>query len=306
MNPEVSVILSVYNAQPYLAECIESVLGQSYKNFEFLIVDDGSTDASWEIIGHYSDGRIRAFKIENSGVARAKNYLLEKARGRWIAIIDADDVWNPLKLEIQLKYLEKHPEYILVGSFAQIIDKDGNHLHIEPKVTDGLTITRLIQQKNLFTHSSVVYSRQAAAEVGGYNTAVHQYLADYELMKVLCAKGKAVNLPVALVKYRIVPHSVTTEFRPKNKKTSFRIRMANYHYSLARVYFFYVPNNKKFFKHLLLSILNYPSLRKAYALLLIGTLPVIRSILRKKVLEREGFEYLNQLEKPDQYLAKLS
>lgn len=305
MIPEISVILSVYNAEPYLAECIESVLAQSYGNFEFLIVDDGSTDASWEVINRYTDERIQAFRIENSGVARAKNFLLEKARGNWIAVIDADDVWHPLKLEIQLRFLEKHPDYILVGSFAQIIDKEGNHLHTEPKVTDWPTIFKLIQQKNLFTHSSVVYSRQAVASVGGYSTAVHQYLADYELMKVLCLKGKAANVPVALVKYRIVPHSVTTGFRPESNKTSDRIRMANYHYSLARIYFLYVSDLKKFYKHLLLSIFENPLLVKAYRLLLMSVLPMIGNNLRKKVLKKEGFEYLAQIEEPEQYLAKL-
>ncbi|GCD78394.1 hypothetical protein JCM31826_18760 [Thermaurantimonas aggregans] len=306
MNPEVSVILSVYNAQLYLAECIESVLAQSYENFELLIVDDGSTDGSWEVIEGFSDKRIRAFQIQNSGVAKAKNYLLERARGRWIAVIDADDVWHPLKLEIQLKFLEKHPEYILVGSFAQIIDKDGNLLHIEPKMTDWQTISKLIEQKNLFTHSSVIYSRNAAVELGGYRTEVHQYLADYELMKALCRKGKAANIPVALVKYRIVPYSVTTGYGQKRKTTSDKIRMANYHYSLARIHFLYVRDFKKFYKNLWLSIFENPFLGKAHRLLLIRALPMVASIMKQKVLKKEGFEYLKQLEKPEQYLARLS
>lgn len=305
MKPTVSVILSVYNARPYLAECIESVLRQSYDDFEFLIVDDGSTDQSWDIIQQYADTRIRAFKIQNSGVARAKNFLLEKATGKWIAIIDADDVWHPLKLEIQMKFLEKNPTYVLVGSFAQLIDKDGHNLHIEPKVTDWLTISKFISEKNMFTHSSVVYSREAAVKIGGYNTSVHQYLTDYALMKALCNTGKATNLPTALVHYRIVPQSVTSGYLPNSRKASDEVKLANYHYSLARIYFLYMQNREKFLHHIARSIALHPSQMKAYKLLIAGLTPGVGQITRRKVLKKEHFEYIHLYVEPGQYLERI-
>ena len=306
MNPMVTVILSVYNARPYLQECIESVLNQSFKDFEFLIVDDGSTDGSWEVICAYSDRRITSFQIQNSGVARAKNFLIEKARGTWIAVIDADDVWHPLKLEIQTKFLKQNPKCILLGTFARVIDKDGNPLYVEPKVTDWPAISRTIQIRNVFTHSSVIYRLDAWKKAGGYNESVHQYLADYELMKALSQIGEVANVPVPLVLYRIVPHSVTTGFSISKKKVSSRIKKANYHYTLARICTFYVSRPKDFLLNVFQSILLNPLQWKAYALLATGLVPPFALVVRKKILQREFFTYLSQLTEPEDYLSTLS
>lgn len=306
MNPLVSVILSVYNARPYLEECIDSVLRQTYRDFEFLIVDDGSTDDSWEIVKKFSDQRMITFQIKNCGVARAKNFLLEKARGEWIAVIDADDVWHPLKLEIQIKYLKMNPDCVLAGTFARIIDKEGFPLHIEPKITDWQSLSQMISKRNLFTHSSVIYRLDACKQVGGYNISVHHYLADYELMKALCSIGKAVNLPVPLVRYRIVPHSVTSGFSLSNQKVSARRRAANYHYILARMYIFYTSKRRRFLYNIMQSIMLNPIQLRAYALLAAGLTPLIRNIIRKKILNKEHFSYISQLSDPEEYLSNLS
>ena len=306
MNPAVTVVLSVYNARPYLKECIESVLNQSFKDFEFLIVDDGSTDGSWEIIQMYSDRRMIPYQISNSGVARAKNFLIEKARGMWVAVIDADDVWHPLKLEIQIKFLDQNPKCVLLGSFCQIIDKDGQKLYIEPKVTDWPSLSRIIEHRNLFTHSAVIYSLDAWKKAGGYNDSVHQYLADYELMKALCNVGEAANLPVALVQYRIVPHSVTRGFSRSKRRVSRRIKRANYHYTLARIFVFYVSKPKDFLLNILQCILLNPWQLKAYALLTTGIIPPLTQIVRNKILQKEHFTYLSQLTEPEDYLSRLS
>ena len=306
MNPLVTVILSVFNARPYLEECIESVLNQSFRDFEFLIVDDGSTDNSWEIIQKYSDGRISSFQIQNCGVARAKNFLIEKARGKWIAVIDADDVWHPWKLEIQMKFLKQNPKCILLGTFARVIDKDGHPLYVEPKVTDWPAISRTIQSRNVFTHSSVIYRLDAWKKAGRYNESVQQYLADYELMKALSQVGEAANVPVPLVLYRIVPHSVTTGFSKSKKKVSSRIKKANYHYTLARIYFFYVSRPKNLLLNVFQSILLNPWQWRAYALLAISMVPFLAQELRKKILRKEFFTYLSQLTDPEDYLSTIS
>ena len=120
--PEVSVIMSVYNGEPYLKDAIKSVLEQSFRDFEFLIVDDGSTDNSVKSIESFKDPRIKLIRQKNTGVAKAKNRALEIAGGKWTAIIDSDDIWYPSKLEKQLQFFEENPDFTYLGHFDMIQD----------------------------------------------------------------------------------------------------------------------------------------------------------------------------------------
>ena len=99
----VSVVMPAYNSEKYIAESIESVLNQTFKNFEIIVVDDGSTDNTRKIISDYKDNRIRYYYQENLGSGAARNLGLSNSRGNWIAFLDSDDLWNPVKLEEQLK-----------------------------------------------------------------------------------------------------------------------------------------------------------------------------------------------------------
>ncbi|WP_448539196.1 glycosyltransferase family 2 protein [Schleiferia thermophila] len=306
MKSEVSVLLSAYNAERYIKKSIESVLAQSYKNFEFLIVDDGSKDRTWEIISRFRDKRIRCFKIDNLGVARAKNFLLKNAKGDWIAIIDADDIWHPLKLEIQLRYLRMHPECKMLGTFAQIIDDQGNKLHVEPKVTDWLTIQKVISKRNVFTHSSLVYDASIAERIGGYPVSMQKdYAEDYQMIKNFIKYGNAENLPVALVEYRIALQSITSSRRFNFITTSQKIRMANHYYILARIHAFYLNNKKEALKNILKSIQYEPGLPMYYIFIAMLMIPGIQLLIQKKIMKREHFEYLQHLESPEEFLQRL-
>lgn len=307
MKPEVSVLLTAYNAERYISKSIESVLLQTFKNFEFLIVDDGSTDRTWEIISSFSDRRIRKFKIDNTGVARAKNFLLKNALGQWIAIIDADDIWHPLKLEIQLRYLKLHPECKLLGTFAQIIDDQGNKLHIEPKVTDWPTIQKIIGQRNVFTHSSVVYDATIAERIGGYPVSMQKdYAEDYQMIKNFIKYGNAENLPVALVQYRIALQSITSSRRFNVITSSQKIKLSNHYYILARIHAFYLNNTAASFRFILKSLKYEPFLPMYYAFLAMLLLPGVRKFIQMRILKREHFQYLQLLESPEDFLKKLS
>ena len=126
-SPEVSVLMSCYNASRWLHEAIDSVLTQTFENFEFVLVDDGSTDDTWNIIQSYRDRdeRIVPISKKNTGLPDSLNVGIAKARGAWIARLDADDVCEPTRLEEQVKFVSKHPEVVLLGTGCVEIDEQG-------------------------------------------------------------------------------------------------------------------------------------------------------------------------------------
>ncbi len=125
-NPKVSVIMSVYNGDKYLREAIESILNQTFTDFEFIIVNDGSTDNSLEIIESYDDERIKTINNKkNIGLTKSLNKALKFAKGKYIARQDADDVSLPNRFEKQVEYLDSHPEVALVGTSVYLIDENG-------------------------------------------------------------------------------------------------------------------------------------------------------------------------------------
>src|SRR5438045_8388133 len=127
-STKVSVLMSVYNGQEFLCEAIESVSTQSYRDFEFLIIDDGSTDGTPEILRKYAaaDERIRVHRHENRGRAESLNVGIELARGEYIARMDADDVALPERLRQQLEFLEGHPDVGLLGGAFELISSRGH------------------------------------------------------------------------------------------------------------------------------------------------------------------------------------
>ena len=125
-KPEISVIMSVYNGMPYLQEAVKSILNQTYKDFEFIIVDDASTDDSLKYLKGINDKRIKILSNEkNLGLAVSLNKALNAARGEYIARMDADDISKPERLHIQLNFMELNPQIDICGSFVSVIDENG-------------------------------------------------------------------------------------------------------------------------------------------------------------------------------------
>jgi glycosyltransferase involved in cell wall biosynthesis len=124
--PRVSVIMPVYNSAPFIRESVTSVLGQTLKDFELILVDDGSSDDSWAVLQSFADNRIRAFRFErNLGVGFARNFAIEKADSKYLAFLDADDVAHPARLAFQTAYLDSRPKIGATASRAWITDSDG-------------------------------------------------------------------------------------------------------------------------------------------------------------------------------------
>ncbi len=214
-SPLVSVIMSVMNGLPYIGDTIRSVLAQSFEDFEFIIIDDGSSDNTVELIRSFEDPRIKLICQENTGVATAKNRAIAQSSGKYIAIIDADDICLKDRLAQQSTFLENNPDYVLVGGFVDIIDKDGNYLYTEKKPISDAENRRHQEQRNPWSHSSVMYRRKAFDAVGGYYEPIQQYIVDYMLLYQLSKHGKVHQLPEVVVQYRIVPTALSTKANPK-------------------------------------------------------------------------------------------
>ncbi len=211
--PPLSVALSVYNGAPYLAGAIESICAQTFADFEFLILDDGSTDASGAIARGYAarDSRIRVIARENRGLVASLNQLLAEARAPWIARMDADDVCLPERFARQMEFLRAHPDHGVIGSDAWHFGADGEPIADHSGLTRPLThaaICANFEAGRTMLHNAVIYRRADVLKVGGYHTPF-AHAEDYDLWLRLSQVTKLANLPEQLVGYRLYPGSVS-------------------------------------------------------------------------------------------------
>lgn len=213
MRPEITVLMPVYNAEKYLREAVDSVLAQTYQHFEFLIVNDGSTDSSLDILSGYKDPRIRIVNRENGGVSAALNTGLREAQGNYIVRFDADDICYPKRIELQYEFMKNSPEYILAGSDADYINKEGEFIFtFRNKGHSDEEIRRFCMESCPFIHSTVIYKKDVVMALGGYEVKAHTF-EDYFLWVKLIRQGKVYNFKEALIKVRFNPESVTVDAR---------------------------------------------------------------------------------------------
>jgi glycosyl transferase family 2 len=205
--PEISVLMSCYNGSRWLAEAIDSVLAQTFKNFEFILVDDGSKDNTLEIIRAYvaRDARVVVVSKKNTGLADSLNTGLALAKGAWVARIDQDDLCEPYRLERQLVFASGHQGLVLLGSGFAEIDERGKMVkdHRYPQDHAGL-VARLERLQGFFPHSSAFYRAGTARRVGGYNTRITR-ADDRRLWLELSLQGEIACLPESLVRIRKHP-----------------------------------------------------------------------------------------------------
>ena len=206
----VSVLLPVYNCPRYVGAAIESILAQSFGDFEFLVIDDGSTDETPYVLDQYSDARIRRIRHENKGLAGTLNVGIGLARGKYIARQDQDDLSLPDRLAKQVAYMESCPECGLLGTWAQIME--GNQVaeryHRHPP--DARQLRYHLLFNNPFVHSSVMLRKSVLEAEGGYSTdPKRQPPEDYELWSRLSRHSEVANLPEVLLFYREVPGSMS-------------------------------------------------------------------------------------------------
>ena len=210
-TPQITVLMPVYNGERYLREAIESILGQTYIDFEFLIIDDGSIDNSLNIIDSYNDQRINVVRNErNIGVAASLNRGLDLAKGEYVARMDADDISYPTRLEKQVRFLDSHSEIPMVGTQTQTIDQEGkiNSSYQKKFSTSNIGIRWSLMFDNSFSHSSVMFRRKVIwDEFSGYDV---EKIAceDFDLWARVVEKYVTQNLSEILIIHRNHPKSV--------------------------------------------------------------------------------------------------
>lgn len=214
--PLITVLMPVYNGEKFLRESISSVLAQSLADFEFLIVDDGSSDRTSKIIESYSDPRIKLLRQCNMGIAKSLNRGLELARGKYVARMDADDICRPDRFMLQIKYLTSHPDCVAVGSQLADIDHAGNFIdwRLVPLFHGDIVRRMLSGRGGQVPHPAAMFRRQGLLRIGGYRQ-VYELAEDLDLFLRLSEVGKLANLPRQLVFYRVHGGSVSEQFRPK-------------------------------------------------------------------------------------------
>ena len=223
-QPLVSIISPTYNHEKFIASCIESVLDQTYSNWEMIIIDDGSTDGTFAIATDYAgkDSRIKSFTQENKGIFRlgeSYNYALSQCQGKYIAILECDDVWFPEKLSIQIEVLERRPECILSWGKAHLSSIDLSHNYfLAPSNINNINFfynkpVGIFLEKYIFytllPALTIVIRKEALLEIGGFVQGFDLPLVDIPTTIELLMKGEFAYIDQPLGRWRIYPHQVT-------------------------------------------------------------------------------------------------
>ena len=226
--PEVTVLMAVYNGMPYLPLAIESILNQTFSDFEFLIVNDCSTDSTHDVILSYNDPRIRLLdNEENINQTRSLNRGLEHTRTELVARMDADDISHPERLEKQVTFLHDHPEVVAVGTSLRYIDHSGKAIGQKVRPEHDMAI-RWMQLFDCPIPCGVVMFRKSVVwdKLGGFDSSI-RFVQDWELWSRIPPEHKLANLPDLLYDVRRHPGCDSTAFRDIAYEEKQRINRAN-------------------------------------------------------------------------------
>lgn len=219
MKTKVTVLMSVYNDEEYLRDSVESILNQSYDNFEFLIYDDASTDGSTKILREYAlkDKRIKLIVNEvNRGLSYNLDRGVKSSETKWIARMDADDIAVSNRLELQMSYIIDNPEIDILGGYATDIDENGNKLGLRKVPITHEKITALIWTSPVI-HPTVLFRKEAIIKAGSYNSELYRR-QDYDLWFRCCAMNlNFANMDIPLIYYRVTDNYF--------KKNNFKVQI---------------------------------------------------------------------------------
>ena len=200
--PRVSVVMSVYNGAHYLQKSVDSILKQTFINFEFIIIDDGSTDDTWQVLSEYAnrDSRLKPFQnTENLGLTKTLNRGLKLARGEYIARLDADDKSFPERLEKQVAYLQSHPSVALVSTGVQYVDPEGKELRIDIPPTNSTVLRWEFLFRNPLRHPTVMWRRELVRDKVGDYDPDFVCTQDYDFWVRISEKLNIATIPSVLV-----------------------------------------------------------------------------------------------------------
>lgn len=301
-KPKITVLMPAYNAAQYISQAIDSVLMQTFEDFELLIINDGSTDDTEYIIRAYRDKRIRLINQSNQGIAAALNMGLLNATAGMIARFDADDICLPGRLQLQYDFLITHKDHVIVGSDADYIDKDGHYVftcRLPAHSNDELQALALTHCP--FIHSAVLFYKQAVLAAGGYNNNAYAF-QDHLLWAKLIKLGKVANLSRVLMKVRLNPGSISIDEKWRTRRfreikasclqqgqiteqegkellgilkgqDNFKVKAGSYYSLLGKKYLWNNHQPKKARMNLKRAIHIYPARLDSYAILLLSFFP---------------------------------
>lgn len=253
IKPKVSVVICTYNRAQYLPQAIESVLAQSFQDFELIIVDDTSTDNTQILMEKYiSDTRVRYIKNDiNLGLGKNRVKSTKEARGEYIAILDSDDYWVDInKISKQVDFLDKNKKVGVVGTFGKIVDDKDNIIGKLEYKTNNLDIRKHILSYHQFLHSSVLFKKEAFIKAGGYDDTLSP-AEDFDLILKIGTEYELANLPEYSTHYRV--HNENSSSNDKQK----RIDHAKLHLKVIKKFKGFYPN-------------YFPALIKSYLRILIN------------------------------------
>lgn len=262
-NDLISVIMPVYNAEKFVRSAIQSILNQTYENFELIVIDDGSTDKSLEIIRSFNDPRIFVTSRENKGLIKSLNEAISYCKGDYIARMDADDISDCNRLMLQLNYFKRHKGVAVVGSYIECIDVFDRHIYFRKTPNSNYVLKGICLFGVPFAHPSVMINYKLINEHYYYDEN-YLHAEDYELWLRLSKNYTFGMVPKFLLKYRVFESSVSG----KNKALQ-----ADMHNKIAYKYFAKDKNKVsfdlfqkvytdcKFFDFLLFIIFNQHSYR---------------------------------------------
>lgn len=222
MKPTVSIVMTMYNASEYLRECIDSVLGQTFGDFEFIIVDDGSNDDSVCIVRSYADKRIK-FLCESHNYIRSLNVGVTACNGKYIAHMDSDDIMISRRIEFQVEFMEQHLDIDVCGGTVEFF---GNYNFIAPVLVEHIDIVSSMILSSPLYHSTVIFRSERLMKEFTKNGFCHLYDENYiyaedcRLWIDLATRGyRFANLPIVIVKYRKTNKQITSSRVSEVKKS---------------------------------------------------------------------------------------
>lgn len=224
-SPQISVVMSVYNAGNYLQEAIDSILNQTYTDFEFLIVNDGSTDNSLVIINSYSDPRIKLINNEgNKGLIYSLNKAFSQASGKYIARMDADDISLPERLQLQYQYMEANPQIGVCGSHTLHFSTSGSYVSKSFLTHEEISGWMLFNAS--VVHPTLMLRVSCLRQLDHYFDPSFAHAEDYELWSRLIFKCRFGSVDAVLLKYRVHEGQVTQKYRKEQVSNANRVRIA--------------------------------------------------------------------------------
>lgn len=243
--PKISVVMAVYNGMPYVKEAVRSILTQSYKNFEFIIVNDASTDSTLKYLKNLKDTRIKIINNpKNLGLAVSLNKALEVAGGQYIARMDADDISLPKRFEKQVEYLEHNPQVSLCGCWVDLIDKKGKIIGEKKYPLSDSELKKALKWYQPIVHPTFMARANFYKSLGGYDEHF-DYAEDYELLIRAMKKYKLANIPNKLLYWRLADERRSRQSMKRVDAADFKVKLEilrnNY---FGKIYIFYVA--KKF------------------------------------------------------------